>query len=412
VPIGGCAQSVEFTSVFRLFGFDVRVRLGFILFVGLIAFINPGPLGLWLAAALAVFTLLHELGHAVAARSAGAEAAISLDFMAGYTSFRPTRPISKARRALISVSGPAVQIVASLAVLAAMGVNPLSSDSVRESEATIAIWWAGPVIGLLNLIPVLPLDGGHLAQVGVESVLRRPALREMAIASVVITIAGAVATSVLGQPGFVIFVAFLLISQLQLLQATSPKRRGLASKPPTWGVDGVTLLPGTRPSPWQLAYQSVLAGDPNRAQRIIIEDLVRPSSLNGRPWAPPSDAPLEALRAVVHTLPQELPPGNPYSETVLAQILLVTGETKRAGEYAADRFVEHRTPLMATVVARAAARLGDPGNAMLWVQAAADAAEDATDNERAAVAHVLDNAPELVALSDRSGFREARTMLN
>jgi Zn-dependent protease len=398
--------------VFRLFGFDVRVRLGFLLFVGLIAFINPGPLGLWLAAALAVFTLLHELGHAVAARSAGADASISLDFMAGYTSFRPRRPISKARRALISVSGPAIQIMVSLAVLAAMGVNPLSSDSVRQSEATIAIWWAGPVIGLLNLIPVLPLDGGHLAQVGLESVLRRPALREMAIASVVITIAGAVATSVLGQPGFVIFVAFLLISQLQLLQATSPKRRGLGAKPPTWGVDGVTLLPGTRPSPWQLAYQSVLAGDDNRAQRIIIEDLVRPSSTNGRPWAPPTDAPLEALQAVVRTLPTDLPPGNAYSETVLAQILLVTGETKRAGEYAAERFGEQRAPLMATVVARAAARLGDPANAMLWVQAAADASEDATANERAAVAHVLDNAPELVALSSRSGFREARTMLN
>jgi Zn-dependent protease len=384
--------------------------MGFILFVGLIAFINPGPLGLWLAAALAVFTLLHELGHAIAARSAGAEAAISLDFMAGYTSFRPQRPISKARRALISVSGPAVQIVVSLLVLAAMGVNPLSGDSVRQSEATIAIWWAGPVIGLLNLIPVLPLDGGHLAQVGLESVLRRPALREMAVASVAITVAGAVATSVLGQPGFVIFVAFLLISQLQLLQATSPKRRG--RKPSTWGVDGVTLLPGTRPSPWQLAYQSVMAGDPNRAQRIIIEDLVRPSPNNSRPWAPPTDAPLEALRAVVRTLPGELPPGNPYSEAVLAQILLVTGETKRAGEYAAERFVEHRAPLMATVVARAAARLGDPANAMLWVQAAADAAEDTTDNERAAVAHVLDSAPELVALSDESGFRRARTMLN
>lgn len=410
-PIGRSLESVEFTSVFRLLGFDVRVRLGFVLFVGLIAFINPGPLGLWLGAALAVFTLLHELGHAVAARSAGADAAISLDFMAGYTSFRPRRPISKPRRALISVSGPAVQIIASLAILAAMGVNPLSSDSVRESEATIAIWWAGPVIGLLNLIPVLPLDGGHLAQIGIESVLRRPALREMAIVSVAITLAGAVAMSVLGQPGFVIFVAFLLISQVQLLQATSAKR-GAGRKPSTWGVDGVTLLPGTRPSPWQLAYQSVLAGDPNRAQRIIVEDLVRPATVNGRPWAPPSDAPLEALRAVVQTLPADLPPGNPYSETVLAQILLVTGETKRAGEYAAERFVDHRAPLMATVVARAAARLGDPANAMLWVHAAADAAEDATDNERAAVAHVLDNAPELSALSAQSGFREARMMLN
>ena len=77
--------------------------MGFLLFVGLVAFINPGPLGLWLAGSLAVLTLLHELGHAVAARSAGAEAAISLDFMAGYTSFRSKRPISKPRRALISM---------------------------------------------------------------------------------------------------------------------------------------------------------------------------------------------------------------------------------------------------------------------------------------------------------------------
>jgi hypothetical protein len=38
--------------------------MGFLLFVGLVAFINPGPLGLWLAGSLAVLTLLHELGHA------------------------------------------------------------------------------------------------------------------------------------------------------------------------------------------------------------------------------------------------------------------------------------------------------------------------------------------------------------
>jgi Zn-dependent protease len=394
--------------VFRLFGFDVRVRLGFILFVALIAALNPGPLGIWLGGALAVFTLLHELGHAVAARSAGAEAAISLDFMAGYTSFRPQRPISMPRRALISIAGPATQIVASIAVLVAMGVNPASTDSVRQSDAAIAIWWAGPVIGLLNLIPVLPLDGGHLAQIGLESVLRRPALREMAIASVVITVSGALATAVLGHTAFVIFVAFLLVSQVQLLQLTSPKRRRAAN----WSVDGVTLRPGSRPSPWQLAYQAVLAGDTNRAQRVIIEDLVRPTPTQSRPWAPPSDAPIEALQAVVRTLPDDLPPGNAYSETVLAQVLLAVGETKRAGEYAARRFVDHRTPLLATVVARAAARLGDEPNALQWINAAAEAAEDASENERQAVAHVLDRAPELVALRADAGFRAARTRVS
>jgi predicted Zn-dependent protease len=173
----------------------------------------------------------------------------------------------------------------------------------------------------------------------------------------------------------------------------------------------VSLLPGNRPSPWQLAYQAVSAGEPNRAQRIIIEDLVRPTPPNSRPWAPPTDAPLEALEAVVRTLPADLPPGNSYSETVMAQVLLATGETKRAGEYAARRFDEHRTPLLATVVARAAARLGDPANALLWVRAAADAAETANGSDRSQVAFVLDNAPELVALSADADFRAARTLL-
>ena len=396
--------------MFRLFGFDVRVRLGFLLFVGLVAFINPGPLGIWLAGALAGFTLLHELGHAVAARSAGADAAISLDFMAGYTSFRPRRPISKARRALISIAGPGTQIVVSVALLLAMGVDPTSTDSVRESNASLAIWWAGPVIGLLNLIPVLPLDGGHLAMIGVESVLRRSALREMAIISVAITIAGAVLISLAGHTGFIIFIGFLLISQMSMLQATSRKGR-IGPRPSTWGVDGVSLLPGARPSPWQLAYQAVLAGEPNRAQRIIVEDLVRPAPGTARPWAPPTDAPLEALQAVVRTLPADVPPGNSYSETVLAQVLLATGETKRAGEYAARRFDDHRTPLLATVVARAAARMGDPANALLWVRAAADAADSAEGDDRAAVAFVFDNAPELVTLRADAEFRAARMLL-
>ena len=396
--------------MFRLFGFDVRVRIGFVLFVALVAFINPGPLGFWLAGSLAVLTLLHELGHAVAARSAGADAAISLDFMAGYTSFRPRRPISKPRQALISIAGPGIQIVVSLAVLAAMGVDPTSTDSVHQSDASLAIWWAGPVIGLLNLIPVLPLDGGHLAMIGVETVLKRSALREMAIISVVITIGAAAVMSLTGHIGFIIFIAFLLISQLSLLQATSRKGR-VGPRPSTWGVDGVSLLPGARPSPWQLAYQAVQAGEPNRAQRIIVEDLVRPAPANARPWSPPTDAPLEALQAVVRTLPAELPPGNSYSETVLAQILLATGETKRAGEYAARRFDEHRTPLLATVVARAAARMGDPANALLWVRAAADTADSEASNDRVAVAFVLDNAPELVALQEDADFRAARMLL-
>ena len=91
----------------------------------LIVAINGGDeFGLWLAAGIAGFTLLHELGHAVAARRAGAEAEISLDFLAGYASYGRPRPLSRGTQAGISLAGPAIHIIAGIGRAAADGRRP------------------------------------------------------------------------------------------------------------------------------------------------------------------------------------------------------------------------------------------------------------------------------------------------
>jgi Zn-dependent protease len=396
--------------MFRLFGFDVRVRTGFVLFLALIAFIYPDGYGIWLAGAIAVFTLVHELGHAVAARSAGANASISLDFMAGYTSFSTRTPIGHARHALISVAGPATQIAASTAVLLGMGVNPVSIDSVRDAgNAGQAVWWAGPMIGLINLIPVLPLDGGHLAQTGIEAVLRRPAQREMAVASVAITVATAVALAVLGHTGFVIFVAFLLIGQLQILQATS--RRTTARSGAAWNDDG--FMQGGAPSPWQQAHQLIARGQGAAAAQAIVDDLAADAhdSSESPRWQPPYDAPIEALAAIAQVLPHPLPDGNAWSTRVLCEVLIATGRSREGGELAAAGFHRHRTPMLALMVARAAAQMGDQANAMQWVRAAIDATGHRPPYERALVAKVLDAAPELQALRAEPTYQASRANL-
>src|SRR5688572_2132093 len=98
----------------RIFGFPVDIRPGFVVLLGLFVVIQSGQgqgeLGLWLAAAVGGFTLLHELGHAFAARATGAEASIALDFLAGYAAFEPTRPLKRWERAGISFAGPGIQI--------------------------------------------------------------------------------------------------------------------------------------------------------------------------------------------------------------------------------------------------------------------------------------------------------------
>jgi Zn-dependent protease len=407
--------------MFRLLGFDVRVRAGFVIFLALIVFIYQGEqrqFGIWLAGSIAVLTLLHELGHAVAARNAGAEASISLDFLAGYTSFRPNpqRPISLAQQAVISVAGPATQILISLFVLLAMGVNPTSFDSLRQSDAAAAIFWAGPVIGALNLIPVLPLDGGHLAMTGLERFLGDRALRVMVIASIALTGSAAVLMIVTGHQGFALFVGFLLLNQLQLLQATGkrtsakhPAQRLHAAEAAAWQTGRPGMLePGQRLSPWYEAHRALAMGDVGRATAAIINDL-----RSDRPpkWSPPVAASMNQLRAIVDVLPEDLPHGNPYSERMLADILLATGHATRAGKYAVAGYSIHRSSALATVVARSAAQLGELTTAMQWLAEAEAATLDEEPGWRDLLTTVIDQAPEFAPLRDHSDFRAVRTRM-
>jgi Zn-dependent protease len=404
--------------MFRLLGFDVHVRTGFLIFLGLIVFLYPASFGLWLAGSLAGFTLLHELGHAVAARRAGAKASISLDFLAGYTSFRPDprRPIGRGMRAVISAAGPLTQIVVSVAVLAAMGVNPVSFDHFRGADAAAAIWWAGPMIGALNLIPVLPLDGGHLAMTALEGFLGERAMRAMAIASMTITASGAALLFASGRGYFAIFVAFLLLNQFQILQATSDRRgsnsalqRHADAETLAWqtGRPGI-LEPGQRLSPWYEAHRALAAGDRDGAAATILDDL----ESNGRQrWAMPAAASAHQLRAIVDTLPRELPAGNADSARVLADVLLATGDARRAGEYAASAFATHRTSPLASIVARASAAFGDSYNALLWLRAAADSAAHEAPPYRALLARIMDVAPEFEPLRADPAYQEIRAAI-
>ena len=398
--------------MFRVLGFDVRVRPGFVIFMVLIVGLHGNEFGLWLAGSIAAFTLVHELGHAVAARRNGADAEISLDFLAGFTSFVPTRPLSKPQRALISFAGPGIHIASSLAVLAAMGVNPLDGDSYNRSDAAAAIWWAGPVIGLFNLVPVLPLDGGHIAQTGLEAVFGARAKRAMIIASLVLT--GAVAVWCFADEdrrGFAIFVAFLMFAQFQMLGSTkvSGPRRSIAAaadaERSAWltGRSGM-MLPGQELSPWYRAHRALAAGRADEARSTLIADI---TATTPRRWWPPDAAAPEQLKPLVQLLPRPLPVGNALSEYVLADVLLRTGDTIAAGHYAAASFSRNRSGASAIAVARAAAAMGDHSTAINGLHAAAAASA----GQAASVADAIDHAPELAVLRDDPELRRLRAAL-
>jgi Zn-dependent protease len=143
-------------------GFPTAVRPGFFIFMLLLVLLYPFPLGLWVAGAVAAFTLIHELGHALAARSAGCDARIALDFMVAYAAYETRRPLTWWQRGGIALAGPATQVGVAVIVLAALGASPFSRESITQSNVTMAVWWAGVALGLLNLVPLIPLDGGAI----------------------------------------------------------------------------------------------------------------------------------------------------------------------------------------------------------------------------------------------------------
>jgi len=355
-------------SMFRLLGFPVHVRAGFLMFMVLIVLLYGGEFGLWLAGALFVFTLIHELGHALAARHTGAEAEISLNFLAGYASYTPTRPISRLERAGISFAGPAVQIVTSVAILFAMGVNPTDRNSINDSPASWAIWWAGPMIGLLNLIPVLPLDGGNIVMTGLDRLVGKRSRQWMLYFSLAVTgVFAALCFTSERARGLFVFVGFLLVTQLQMLGA---------SKPLT--------------SPWNDARVALAAGKAGKARRILVTALSNP-----RPDVRPIAAPMSVAdaTALVDLLPDPLPFGDALNEYVLSNELIRIGRFEDAAHYAAASFERHPQSLAAANVARAAGALGDQATAIGWLRAAAD-----TGTAPSGVANIIDHAPELAGL--------------
>ncbi len=150
---------------FSLFGIPVRVQPWFWLVLALIG----GGVGansrediinlIWFILAGFISIMVHELGHALAGRRFGARCAITLHPMGGLTEFQGawfTRPQSF----LVTAAGPLLQIMLGLAAYAAL--PHLNRLHLPPPYFVAALIWISIVWAVLNLVPILPLDGGQL----------------------------------------------------------------------------------------------------------------------------------------------------------------------------------------------------------------------------------------------------------
>jgi len=142
------------------------------------------------SAFLCVFIILysvlwHELGHACTALLFGQKTRIELAAFGGFT-YREGRKLKLWEEFLVVFNGPLAGFLLSLGAYAlyhyAAIQNPILSFVLRFTFMANLFWT------IMNLIPVMPLDGGHLLSITLEAIFGFRGVKMALVASLVIAV--------------------------------------------------------------------------------------------------------------------------------------------------------------------------------------------------------------------------------
>jgi stage IV sporulation protein FB len=199
---------------FRLLGVRVTVQTSFLLVAALLG-LSGGSVQLVVTWVLVVFVsiLVHEMGHALTARSMGAEVKIELNGIGGVTSWSGREEdLGPGRRAAIAAAGSATGVAFGGLVWAFEQITGPYFGLFGFALSTLV--WVNVFWGLLNWLPIRPLDGGHL----LISLLQRFAPKRVRVISNVVfllTTIAALAAALWLRLYFVALLAgWLLVSEL------------------------------------------------------------------------------------------------------------------------------------------------------------------------------------------------------
>jgi stage IV sporulation protein FB len=226
--------TTPFDLQFRLFGVPVTVTpffwaLGVFLGWRLVSASQFDLLLIWLACVF-ISILVHEYGHAFLARAFGCWPSIYLYQFGGLAVFQPNSRFTTWRSIAVSFAGPAAGFVL-YGLVYALGLfvdwtgslerlSPMSEQ--RVAYAFDRMLWINLAWGILNLMPILPLDGGRIAEALLVRFRRRDGQRWAFILGAVVAGGIAALFGLLHENYNAILFAFLCITNVQALQRPNP----------------------------------------------------------------------------------------------------------------------------------------------------------------------------------------------
>jgi stage IV sporulation protein FB len=324
---------------FRLGSFPIAVYPSFLIAAAILGPLSGDIQGILVWVVVVFLSVLtHELGHALVGKAFGGKPEIRLEGFGGVTFPRLPQPPGPGKQIALSLAGPFAGLLLGAAAWgASVQLNPEAGSPVSRMlgmfQVTSVLW------AVLNLLPVLPLDGGQVLLAVLQGIRKKPSLRLASLLSGAIALAVAAASFFLLDQAFMA-IWFVLFAAQNFAQ-TRASRTSAAEPAPA------EALPPERDD---------VERELSRARTALI---ARDEGT--------------ALAAASRLEEGEGPYRQAAGLRIRAGVELARGDYTAAGLHAGRSFTLWQSPDAAVVAARANLRAGERDRALNWLRRAVEA---------------------------------------
>jgi len=157
----------------RLFGIEIRVHITFLVLLAFLGVAHWLPernltaafIGVSFFALLFLCVVLHELGHALAARQFGIKTQDITLLPIGGVARLERMPEKPSQELWVALAGPLVNVVIAIGLFLGLylsGQGPKGSFSFDSGNLAERLLWVNIGLVMFNLLPAFPMDGGRV----------------------------------------------------------------------------------------------------------------------------------------------------------------------------------------------------------------------------------------------------------
>jgi len=251
------------------------------------------------AVLLLVSVFLHELGHCVVSQSVGVRVRSITLYMLGGVTTTETEARDPGRSGLITLAGPLVSLL--LAAAGALVTHALARGGAAR-ELALDLTVVNLLVAGFNMLPGLPLDGGHLLRAGVWRLTAKPAVATRVAgwagrAVAILVLAGGLAiTGRTGTADYVnllwaaLLAAFIWVGATQAMRGAAVSERlprlqaGHLARPAVAVPSDMPLAEALRRLTAEHAGGIVVVDRDGCPHAVVVEQAVSATPEKRRPW--------------------------------------------------------------------------------------------------------------------------------